>query len=190
MRCACLDQTTYPHSIWCLSFIDKRAFRKISAYAPEQTDDSHFEKHWDGSIMKLCIPNANGMWSPSKDFGTLETGVAFSGRQLNSEPFLSRTMFLKSQALLTVRLDTYRMKKARLGYQGHDTTSSADSEDDQDEDDEMDDYDEDDFSDDMLMVPRQPVSDHLHSYLRAMTHPWYANIQPLHSQRLNPGAQS
>lgn len=60
--CACHNRTVYPHSIWSLSFIDKRAFRKIQGYVPDQSDaHSGFDKHWNGSMMRFLVPNANGM---------------------------------------------------------------------------------------------------------------------------------
>lgn len=58
-QCECPNRNAYPHSIWCLSYIDRRAFRQIQGYAPDQKDEPHFQKHWNGSIMKLCIPDSS-----------------------------------------------------------------------------------------------------------------------------------
>jgi hypothetical protein len=58
-RCKCIDRSSYPHSIWGLSFIDKRVFRKLSGYAPDQILDSKFDKHWNGSFMRMCVPDSS-----------------------------------------------------------------------------------------------------------------------------------
>lgn len=134
-HCNCLDLHAYPHSIWGLSFIDKRAFRIISGYAPDQMNDRKYEEHWNGSIMRLCVPDASS---------------------------------------------TYRLKRARPGYlRGHDQSSPANSEDDEDADDE--DEWEHGYSTTYTMPP---TTTHLTSSLHAMSHPWYANLQPVGSRSI------
>ncbi|KIV98971.1 hypothetical protein, variant 1 [Verruconis gallopava] len=62
LRCDCTDQSAYPHSIWCVAFIGRHAFRRTAGYAPYKQGKPDFDKYWNGSLMKHCVPNSNSKW--------------------------------------------------------------------------------------------------------------------------------
>ena len=55
--CLCPDKSSFPHSTWGLSFIDRHAFRLISGYVPEA--NKTWDQHWNGSHMRLVVPDSS-----------------------------------------------------------------------------------------------------------------------------------
>lgn len=63
--CGC-EEESLPHAIWGLAFIDRKAFRLVSGYAPTATGRGLYNDHWDGSIMRACVPNSLRNYHPKR----------------------------------------------------------------------------------------------------------------------------
>jgi hypothetical protein len=85
----------------------------------------------------------------------------------------------------------YRLKRARIDDRHDLAMSTAGSDQDAgDEEDDTDGYDEDIILNNMLATTQQHTGARLHSSLRSMTHPWYANLQPPNSPHFMFDGQS
>lgn len=61
--CNCHDRMMFPHSIWGLHFIDRRAFRHVPGYIPSTSASKSYSQHWNGSLMRLTVPNSSSTYA-------------------------------------------------------------------------------------------------------------------------------
>lgn len=150
--CACFDNHHIPHAIWGLSFIDRRAFRPIEGYVPSLIESDTYARHWDGSMMRFCVPNSN----PVFEVRAKEPRVDGNHNDIqdnNDNNIDDSDMESEDEGVYESSLDEHSL-------------------------DHLDDEDDDaDFA--ARDGSGIPCKNNIPTSLQVMQHPWSANVQPL-----------